>query len=715
MDGVTQVGIVAADADREAADQLSEFLEIAGLDVISVDFDSVLPGMVVLISHAAIEDQQWQERVEVQLTSRLVPVRLEPVADAEIPSRLAQRQRVEHDPRDPLLTWSTVITALRSDPTATRATFDFQVRAATWDSSGRPSDILLRDRRILARYATLLEDPAAAGSSAASDPRPAYLEAAFASVRRRLVRRVVVAGAALLIVAAIVGATTDAFEAIQQAGRTSRGSVVTIGLDSINKTPEWTSLQAAAVMINGTEPQQQAARRTIADALALPWGPNLPSVSDGSVEAIRPLERSGDPLYLIGRGAGRTVLARFDASRNEPRWEIGFDTMLWGIAIDRSESVAYTIGDSIHRVVLDTQEVTRLSDERFDRGAVLEDGRVSLGAWTGRLAILDPATGQLEEVPSEGQLIDLQPVAGGAHAVLLHEGRYELIDAVDGASLAVAEVGSPTVARGGAFPDAASMVVVGSDQQLWTVEAGQEAVPTGIAVPERTFDVIALSNGRVAFGGQSSRVVVWHVDTAIKLGNLCHRGSDYHWFQRSVNDRYVACLGPVSTDIGEVPPGPLPHRDGLQAATDVEIEGARIRLEGSLIVGEGDEQTLSIDLFEGSATAIALAPEGERILVGTDIGEVVIYSVQPTFGPGLVRARTPDRAAVTRVGWQGETPVVETSLGNRWAIPDCPGCGDEDGLLAHVIQRLPRCWGEDQLTDLDRATRVALDVDSCGG
>ena len=713
MDSVDVVAVLACAEDRAVANQLGEYLEIAGLTVVESDTEEVLPGLVVLISETALTDDEWLRSVREQRTSRLVPVRVDPVSDERIPDRLAQRQRVDVDHADPILTWSTVITALRTDPTTARANFDLEVRTRNWEEAGRPRDLLIRDRWNLSRYAQLLHDEYD-GDVDIDDPRVQFVVLADAFLRRRRTRRWLTAAATLAAALGVLLASTDVLDAIRGAQRTSQAAQVTTGANIVAETPEWAAMHAAAVSIHGTEQQREAARRTLISALAQPLGPDLPNVSGGSVEAILPLADSGDPIYLVGRAHGTTEITRFDAPRNEPHWTLPVDTMLWTMAVDWDQTVLYAGGDGLVAASLDGAELRHLGDERADRLAVIDEDRLAVATWSGELTVVHLSDGRREAVPTTGQLLDLQPTPDGAAALFRDNDRYELRDVLSGEVVAEADVGSPTVARGGVFPDQTGMVVVGEDQQLWTVTAGEQPRATGIAIPERTFALTALSGERAVFGGQSNRVEVVHLPTGVQLGTICRRAIGFEWFVRAPDDATIACIGPIATDLSEVPPGPISDADGL--ASDIEVttpDGPVISLEGAVIVARTGDQELRAGITEGAGTAIAVAPGGDRVLVGSDLGEVLIYSVRPRFGPGLVLAATPDGAPVTRVGWQDDGPAVETASGLRWRVADCPGCGEPPRLLEHLADRLPRCWGEDQLAAIDRDTREALDVEAC--
>jgi hypothetical protein len=102
-------------------------------------------------------------------------------------------------------------------------------------------------------------------------------------------------------------------------------------------------------------------------------------------------------------------------------------------------------------------------------------------------------------------------------------------------------------------------------------------------------------------------------------------------------------------------------------------------------------------------------------VAAAESGDVAVVSLRMSDDvPRVVaRWRVPGGGPATAVGWSGGAPVVRGPDGAVWTVPGCPGCTDDEGLIARLEERLSGCWSERQLTEVDDDARRALGINVC--
>jgi hypothetical protein len=120
-------------------------------------------------------------------------------------------------------------------------------------------------------------------------------------------------------------------------------------------------------------------------------------------------------------------------------------------------------------------------------------------------------------------------------------------------------------------------------------------------------------------------------------------------------------------------------------------------------------------LFSSDVTAARLSKDGSQLVAAAESGAVAVVSLRMSDDvPRVVaRWRVPGGGPATAVGWSGGAPVVRGPDGAVWTVPGCPGCTDDQGLIARLKERLSGCWTERQLTEVDDDARHALGIKAC--
>ncbi|MFI5852538.1 hypothetical protein [Streptomyces parvulus] len=721
------VNVVAADADAAIACSLREFLSVAGVswsDQASVD------AVVILISQAALDDPRWLAKVERYRGVRLVPMRIDRVASKRAPEHLRPVNWVSFHVDSPAAAYGTVLAAVLSDPQQVRALRNLRAEAEAWERARRSPDHLISDHRRAAEARELLDRLHSDHDTDTGGPVRDFVEISYQSTQRartwRTRRRA--AGAVLVAVMALIVAVS--LPRLLKAKGTDFNALVSFGDPaSAREMPEWSSLQAAQLLLRGNEDQKVLARQTLASLLSLPWslGEPMPSLREGEgtdYAGLALLPDSRRAAVLIHDASDDTYsVGLYGIREGEMLWRVRLGAGYADIAPAAHGRTIVAVGKEGTAVIdLSSRKVSRLRHaERGEAHLTLAGDDIMVVGRRDRLAVGSPDDKDFRTVGDRYEtLLSLEATSdGGVRAlVAVAPGRYRLVDALTGEVLAHADVDAPIIDAGAVGRDQMYAVYAGADRQLWEMRPGRPPAPTGVAVPERAGVVSLLDEGRVVVGGVDQRARVVRLKDGGELGVVCRDVPQLHFLVLPPSGDVVGCYGRQNTTLWRMPEGPRTARtaDSLHTGTDTQTADIAVRADGGYaVVGPPSGGTVRIRLFASDITASNLSDDGTQLVAVARSGDVAVVSLKMSDSVPrvVVRWRIPGGGPGVAVGWAGDAPLVRGPDDLVWPVPGCPGCTTDEGLITRLKERLSGCWTERQLHEVDDDAREALGIDAC--
>ncbi|WP_411082840.1 hypothetical protein [Streptomyces sp. cmx-18-6] len=721
------VSVVAADADAAIERSLRESLSAAGIsrtDQASAD------AVVILISEAAVDDPQWLAKVERYRGARLVPMRIDRVASKRAPEHLRPVNWVSFQADSPATAYGTVLAAVLSDPGLVRALRDLRAEAEAWERGRRSPDRLIGDHRRAAEARELLTRLRADGGIDTGGPVADFVETSYRSTHRartwRTRRRV--AGTVLVAVMALIVAVS--LPRLLKAKGTDFNALVSFGDPaSAREMPEWSSLQAAQLLLRGNADQKALARRTLASLLSVPWslGEPMPSLAEGEptrYAGLAPLPNGEQAAVLIHDASDDTYsVGLYGIREGEMLWRVRLGPGYADIAAAAHGRTVVAVGKEGTAVVdLSSRKVRRLGHAEDGEASLRLAGNDTMVVGRGdRLAVGTPDDEDFRTVGDHYEmLLSLEATTdGGVRAlVAVKPGRYRLVDALTGKVLARADVDAPLVHAGAVGRDQVYAVYAGADRQLWEMRPGRPPAPTGVAAPERVGAVSLLDHGRVVVGGSDQRARVVRLSDGGELGVVCRDVPRLYRLVLPPSGDVVGCYGHNNATLWRMPEGPRTTgtAGSLRTGNGTENADGGVRADGGYAVVEPpSRKAVRIRLFASDITASRLSDDGSQWVAAARSGDVAVVSLRMSDDVPRVVARwhIPGGGPATAVGWVGEEPLVRGTDGSVWAVPGCPGCTTDEGLIARLKERLSGCWTERQLHEVDDDARESLGIGVC--
>jgi WD40 repeat protein len=701
--GALTVAVAHHPVDAERAATLAAFLERAGMSVRELD-GSLLDGVVVLLSAPALRDPGWLENAKLE--GRLVPVRLGTIDGLDVPHGLSDLNYLDWLPGTGEALQGRVLAALATDPDSRDFLRRLTRDAQAWQDAGQPSQLLIQDRKRGRQAAGILRD-ADREATALSPVTRAFVARSAVELRRR--RRAGwrkaagLAGAAVLL----VGVASVVWPQMRLAGRNNHSAITLTGdPDTLVAMPEWTAVNSAAVLLNGSTAQRQLARATLLSAMALPW----------SVSALQSFRAVDDAVPFDG---GRRAVVSFE-------WHGATNVAVLDV---RTTQIAWTAS---------------LAGE-FPYVSVTPDGRALVASGSSGIAVLDLTTRAVRKLPGAAGTTENVPI-DGEHAAVLNKSGVEIVDLGTGsvtkslaypsvaalaapASLVRDDAGHPrlidlatnrTLAVGSAVPYAADgtgsvapdgrhAVVEGTDGQVWTFGVGAPATPTGIPVRYGQSALLWTSGNRIVVSSYDVPAEVYLLTGAVGLGTMCDDLNQMVAIRPVAGSDVTACISPAGISFYRLPAGPraAPRHPGSRQLS-VTAGSTTIRADGgSLKAGTQDP----VPVVSGRITAMAASPDGTEVVVGSSTGDSGVVTVYDGRIGLTTRKIIPSQQPVTEAGWS-DGPYV-TAGGQSWAVPECAGCDTDAGLLDAFRARITGCFNHSQLGWIDDKTRRALGVHEC--
>jgi hypothetical protein len=704
--GALTVAVAHHAIDTERAATVTDFLERAGVAVRPLD-DSPLDGTVVLLSEAALRDPGWLERATLQ--GRLVPVRLGPIDGLTVPQGLSDLNYLDWVPGSGEALQGRVFAALATDPDRRDLLQRLSREAQAWHDSGRPDQLLINDQGRGRQVTGMLSDTGRDGTALPEVTRIFVARSAVVLRRQRRSwwRKLAgLAGAAVLLLAV----ASVIWPQLRLAGRNNHSAITLTGdPDTLVAMPEWTAVNNAAVLLNGSAAQRQLARASLLSAMALPW-------SISALQSLRAVDTAapydaGQRAVVSFESHGATKAAMVDVQTAQITWSLslGGEFPYVSVTPDGRSAVASGVA-GVAVLDLQTRAVRRLgANGSFDQNAPIDGTHVAVLSQVGRadqVSIVDLGTAAVTRSYSYASVLAL---AAPATLVSDSAGHPRLVDVRTNHTLAVG-VGVPFQdGTGSVAPDGRRAVVEGSDGQLWTFGVGVGAQPTGIPVRFAHSTLLWASGGRLVVSSGDVPAEVYLLRGAVRLGTMCDDLNQPAEVRPAAASDVVACVSPVGISFYRLPAGPLPARERTGTrALSVTAGSTPIRADaGALIAGTH----AAVPVVSGRITAMAASPGGAHVVVGSSTGDSAVVTVYQGQIGLIVRKPVPSRQPVTEAGWS-DSPFV-TAGGQSWAVPECGACDTNAGLLDAFRARISGCFNAAQIGWIDDKTRRALGVHEC--
>ncbi|MFG3206434.1 hypothetical protein [Streptomyces sp. NPDC048192] len=713
------------DEDAAYVRAVRRFLHDNGIEV--TDTGEVA---VVVISQASAENPAWRARLTDHRFVRLVPVRVDKVSSSKVPE-LTSLNWIPWKHDAPVTTFGKILAAVATEPEKLWRLRDLRAQADVWARTGYHVEHLMGDPRRARDAERFLAELAIDENVPGNETVARYVRLSRAQAGRSR-RWTLIRGWGAVAVASLVAlAIAAAVPLIVKAKQINFDAVATTGDRRMEQQePEWSSLLAGAMLLNGDSGQKKLARLALGDTLSVPWSQGTFDPGVGySLEGIQPLGRGGRSVVRLRTHNGVPHLGVYDVRSGALMYHVVIEGVgeLTGMDTSPDGRTVVAVGPAGLAVMDTAARRVRTLSVRLARESVvvslLRDGRVAVANDAGVLETVSLRDGTVHRLGAFGEVLSLKPAAGGGATALVRRRRnvYALVDAVHGRVLAQGTITDPLVPTGGVAPDAVYGVVTGADRQLWRLMPGHAPQPTGVAVSDRTYLTVVLPGERVAIGGQDQPMRVFHLPTHSDLGIICRDVPQVTNLQVSSDGNTANCLGLKANAVWQVPNGPIagPVRVPLSSAAKAEAAGVLVESRGHrtrIRYHHGGKlyQSGWMALFGGDVSAVAVSPDGRQTVIGSVAGDIAVVTTQTPIALQLVKWKVPNSSPVRALGWQDADPVVQAADGHAWRVSGCPGCSTDQGMINRLASRMKGCWNTPaQLHSIDAATRRTLHAQLC--
>jgi hypothetical protein len=679
--------------------------------------DATPDAAIVVLSAAAVEDQRWLEHVPD--AARLIVVRLDRFDEERVPAHLRELNWIDHSPSDPSVAYALVVAALYSNPTLIRLEQQLEREATAWDSGRRHRDLLIDDFQRARQMSDVLDDLRADPAAQPPEPTIAFVQASLAGARRGRRRRRF--WRALGLVGAMSGVLgiLSVLPQIARLGHINKAAIVTAGDPAgLQDIPDWVAANAAALLVTGGGATRELGRETLVEAMNREWRVSTINLQRNLTAAV--VFDHGRSDAVVHRPKRDTRLAVVDTRTTRTRWSLPLGRGKYtGIAVAPDQRTAVVVGTGVVLVDLRTHSARRLVSGGSYYSVQLASNRTAALYGPNGISVLDLARGSVRHLPLHiFDVLALESVGAGKVRVLYARtaDRLVLADAVSGRTLATAAISVGEPRRGAISPDGARAVVPSRGGALWTFGIGDRPSSSGIPVPVGLVAVNWATDDRLVISSDTDGAVVMHLPRAVRLGTICREVPQLLGVFQDKTSDMVECSGRSIDAVWKLPAAPrtvpaarpLVPRSLTRGTTTLGVRGSQIRLVGA------DRSRASgwFSPVKERVLAVGLSHDGRRAIVGSTSGEVAILE-RNNLGVRIVRRwAVPDAASVAVARIDG-APYVVTTTGQRWAVPDCRGCGTDEGLIQEFKRRFSGCLTERQANPMGDEARRILDINAC--
>jgi hypothetical protein len=704
--------VVATGADARAKATILGWLEEA-----EVSATDARAATIVIVSRAAAGDPAWTAAADAAADGRVIPIQVGDVRDEEISSVVAGLNRLRYRPDDEAQTRTDLLFALNADPRLHAKHRELAAEADAWAASGRRREELIADVR---RAKEANEHVRLAATDALSAPTPLireFVAASSAHARRRRVRGRFSRGWRLALAAFAAIAIAGAVITVRSTTRHTKLAVVNDASGHIMgiSRPDRVAMLSAAMLVNGST-VLPAVRQSLWSVLAVPWTEGVigqrydaqildSAIVDGG-RAVLTLDTAGRLARWQRRTTDLSAVRQLSAAPGAYAMSATPDGRTIAAALGRRLSV-----------IRDGHVTTAVLPASPTGVAVSRDGRVIAVSTAAGLSVIRRSGAPRSQDGDD--VLALGPTAHGVSALGRSGNVLRLFDVATNRTLALTRRRRYRYETAAIGPDGNAVAITDASRQILYAPSKLGLEPTGQAVPDVVRALAVLAGGRVAYASDAFGVQLLDAVRRINLGPICAALATATTIRTTPTGDLVACtdavvaLQPTAdlTAVDRETPGLSRSVSGR--AGPVTVDGRR---DGAIdvVVRGGSASRYRYRLAEAPVTAVALGYRGRAVVAGAADGTVdeLDLAARDT-GPVVVRWMTPDRAAVSAVGWSGGSLIAETVTGDRWHVPACDLCAGDRELIDAVKRRLWPCYRPEAFDSLDGATRRLLALHTC--
>ncbi len=542
-------------------------------------------------------------------------------------------------------------------------------------------------------------------------PAQQFIEASLRKARKRSRRRLLWGTGAVIAAVLAICTAVNLVPRLAQRELDNRAAIATIGdPELLKEIPDWSAAQAASLLLHGSVAQQELARRTLREALALPWSVGtIYTYPDASSYVLL---NGGRQAAVIYREGAASSFALLQMPAGEVLWAKPLPALYLQLAASPDGSMALAVGAAgAVSIDIGTREVKPVSDKRLSQARLANRDVGFAISFDNAVIRLDLQSGTAAALGTFASVADLTVTETGAVLVLAETADRQIVLVNDGVRVLTVPSGALRAVGGGISPDGRQVMVPGADGQYWVAAAGAPLRPTGIVVPYLPRSLIWTTGDRVVILSSDRRGEVFYLPGAIPLGTVCKDMIRPARILVYPEAALVSCVSDGLHSVWRLPEAPV----AVAVPAGSAKAGVSARADGRTVVisASGSIPETTMTGFKGEVTAVAVRGDGTQIVAGDSWGNVAIIEKGTSEWTVVVPWAVPGGAAVTAVGW-GDGPLVATAAGHTWRAPECDGCATDEGLLRTFRERFDRCFTSRQLSYIDIETRDSLGIRVCG-
>ena len=744
------VGLIAAGADFELADEVESGLRVLGDDVRRWVPGEISPEVVVVVvSVSSARDDDWVAAVAGAKELHVVPVGSHGVDRLLLPKHLNELNWVFVDD-DPEMLVPRTYAAVHTNLGRYRDSRNVRAQAARWLDADRSADFLLDDVRDARRQSFIAQSSVQSAADALPSFAMEFLVASLRHAKRLRRARIWSVGWRVLALAGVAVAVVIAVFAIGELRTASRNSVVLLATGALNDgRPDITAIKTLALVARTEQVLPTDMRyRLVADSLSRHWAKGVLGATYRM--GMNELEVLADAPTVRGVDAFGH-LAQWNLDTGDTTWIRSIsDDPLYYFATTPTGDIALAADSSVLRAI-DTDSWA-IEDDKVEGGIeaveLSDDGAVALVAGpSGKLWSYDLGAARLSKAKLVGEWDAILAMESGpdtVFALVVSDDRLQLVDQ-SGAILSESVIGDPV--ESAAMGPRAEFIALVLDGRLWTAGRELALTSTGVLLPGIPTSLAVTQDELVIVGDRSAGTRLVDPASGLVLGELCEVSGAAWDLVVAENQNDVLCWATsmwVHDSIDELRPiakaAEVPTPILEVASTEGTIVALAVRGELLVITPNGhrpyavdglgilateldvNNSVDVVDVLPGyvlGATdvpiTVAVNDSGTTGAVGFRDGVVVEFDVLASGSSVLVSHYTlPSHAPVRSVSWSAAGELLATDeSGMVWTRPSCAGCFARGIAIEKIQARLWPCYLSTSLQELGDEVRDLFAFRTC--
>jgi hypothetical protein len=723
-----RTAILAASADRAAEQQVRAALESFGI-VVAHDVELTAGArIVVLISAAAVGDQDWMAAVSLLdagavAGARMVPVRVGVIDSELLPPALRDFNWVTWNDGDARAA-ADLFVAFNSDPDVYEAHRVLATESSAWADAGRNAELLLNDRRRVRQARAHLVAAAQDQVSHVTETMREFVAASGKATgleRRRRIRRWLVRG---LVVGIFVALGVYAVSFLREVnGTTYLRAAVDLELNPDNLSRE--AELASVVLIQGAGGDKQVVRASLRETLTHPWGEGLMvNRLDAALNSSAIAPRKN--LVLTADGRGRLTIWNRKTGVATKRLQLTTGDRLVGVDVREDAGLAAVVSaDRLWLLAPLTSAAARTMPLGRAVGDVVLSPSVAVAWSSDALYVVDASTGRrLRTITGLDDVLAVRNVAGGQVRALVRRGDdLAILDPQTGRTTARVAVPKWRFEAGALGPDGRAAALTRPNHQLDYAVARLRFVATGIPVSDAMTGIELLDRRHVILASPEQGVRVVELDTGLQLARVCSEVPSTTHIDVVRGEQTVVCANSGGLDawpLGEIlsraAPPPLVQLSSSRTnrREDVEVRAAG---DGRVILRKvGGPQRITYTGLAPRWRVASLHPRYGYVAAGSIDGRVMGFDADDMTMTPVVVWRAPTGLPIIALGWKRGDDLqlyAQTSDDRWWRVPTCIECRFDGVLVEYVRRRLTKCEAADQVKGFSDRSKQVLGIRVC--